>query len=163
AIGVDVSGITPGGRRLVVAGGEIEFVLARPSDIATYVERGAADLGIVGKDVLLETGAKVIELAELGFGACRFVVAGARGAVGRSRRSWSGSRRGRPRDEDRPALRLSRGCRSRPRRRRVRDGRAGSGRGHHRRRASPWRCRRAADRPAIRPRTRAGERPGGRT
>ena len=84
AIGVDVSGITPGGRRLVVAGGEIEFVLARPSDIATYVERGAADLGIVGKDVLLETGAKVIELAELGFGACRFVVAAPREAVERS-------------------------------------------------------------------------------
>jgi ATP phosphoribosyltransferase regulatory subunit len=84
AIGLDVSGITPGGRRLVVDGGEVEFVLARPSDIATYVERGAADLAIVGKDVLLETGARVIELVELGFGACRFVVAAPRGAVERS-------------------------------------------------------------------------------
>jgi ATP phosphoribosyltransferase regulatory subunit len=84
AIGLDVSGITPGGRRLVVDGGDIEFVLARPSDIATYVERGAADLAIVGKDVLLETGARVIELVELGFGACRFVVAAPRGAVERS-------------------------------------------------------------------------------
>ncbi|TME71266.1 MAG: ATP phosphoribosyltransferase [Chloroflexi bacterium] len=84
AIGLDVSGITPGGRRLVVAGGDIEFVLARPSDIATYVERGAADLAIVGKDVLLESGARVIELVELGFGACRFVVAAPRDAVERS-------------------------------------------------------------------------------
>ena len=84
AIGLDVSGITPGGRRLVVEGGEIEFVLARPSDIATYVERGAADLAIVGKDVLLESGARVIELVELGFGACRFVVAAPRDAVERS-------------------------------------------------------------------------------
>src|SRR2546428_3007509 len=84
AIGMDVSGITPGGRRLVVAGGDIEFVLARPSDIATYVERGAADLAIVGKDVLLESGARVIELVELGFGACRFVVAAPRNAVERS-------------------------------------------------------------------------------
>ena len=84
AIGLDVSGITPGGRRLVVAGGDIEFVLARPSDIATYVERGAADLAIVGKDVLLESGARVIELVELGFGACRFVVAAPRNAVERS-------------------------------------------------------------------------------
>jgi ATP phosphoribosyltransferase regulatory subunit len=83
-IGLDVSGITPGGRRLVVDAGDIEFVLARPSDIATYVERGAADLAIVGKDVLLETGARVIELVELGFGACRFVVAAPRGAVERS-------------------------------------------------------------------------------
>jgi ATP phosphoribosyltransferase regulatory subunit len=84
AIGLDVSGITPGGRRLVVAGGDIEFVLARPSDIATYVERGAADVAIVGKDVLLESGARVIELVELGFGACRFVVAAPRDAVERS-------------------------------------------------------------------------------
>jgi ATP phosphoribosyltransferase regulatory subunit len=84
AIGLDVSAITPGGRRLVVDAGEVEFVLARPSDIATYVERGAADLAIVGKDVLLETGARVIELVELGFGACRFVVAAPRGAVERS-------------------------------------------------------------------------------
>jgi ATP phosphoribosyltransferase len=84
AIGLDVSGITPGGRRLVVDGGEVEFVLARPSDIATYVERGAADLGIVGKDVLLESEARVMELVDLGFGACRFVVAAPRGAVQRS-------------------------------------------------------------------------------
>ena len=84
AIGLDISGVTPGGRRLVVDGGQVEFVLARPSDIATYVERGAADLAIVGKDVLLETGARVIELVELGFGACRFVVAAPRGAVERS-------------------------------------------------------------------------------
>jgi ATP phosphoribosyltransferase regulatory subunit len=84
AIGLDVSGITPGGRRLVVDGGEVEFVLARPSDIATYVERGAADLGIVGKDVLLESEARVMELVELGFGACRFVVAAPRGSVQRS-------------------------------------------------------------------------------
>jgi ATP phosphoribosyltransferase len=84
AIGLDVSRVTPGGRRLVVDGDHVEFVLARPSDIATYVERGAADLAIVGKDVLLETGARVIELVELGFGACRFVVAAPRGAVERS-------------------------------------------------------------------------------
>ncbi|HEY8825844.1 MAG TPA: ATP phosphoribosyltransferase [Candidatus Limnocylindria bacterium] len=84
AIGMDVSGITPGGRRLVVDGGNLEFVLARPSDIATYVERGAADLGIVGKDVLLESEARVMELADLGFGACRLVVAAPRGAVERS-------------------------------------------------------------------------------
>ncbi len=84
AIGLDVSGVTPGGRRLVVDGGRVEFVLARPSDIATYVERGAADLAIVGRDVLLETGARVIELVELGFGGCRFVVAAPRGAVERS-------------------------------------------------------------------------------
>ena len=84
AVGLDVSRITPGGRRLVVDGGDVEYVLARPSDIATYVERGAADMAIVGKDVLLETGARVMELADLRFGACRFVVAAPRGAMERS-------------------------------------------------------------------------------
>ena len=84
AIALDVSHVTPGGRRLVVDGGNVEFVLARPSDIATYVERGAADLGIVGKDVLMESDARVLELVDLGFGACRFVVAAPRGALERS-------------------------------------------------------------------------------
>ncbi len=84
AIGLDASAVTPGGRRLVVAAAETEFVLARPSDIATYVERGAADLGIVGKDVLMESNARVLELVDLGFGACRFVVAAPRDALARS-------------------------------------------------------------------------------
>jgi len=84
AIGCDVSAVTADDRRLVVRSGDMEFVRARPSDIATYVERGAADLGIVGKDVLMESGARVLELVDLTFGACRFVVAAPRQAVARS-------------------------------------------------------------------------------
>ncbi|HEY6957353.1 MAG TPA: ATP phosphoribosyltransferase [Candidatus Limnocylindria bacterium] len=84
AIGHDVSGITADDRRLVVRSGDIEFVRARPSDIATYVERGAADMGIVGKDVLMESAARVLELVDLKFGACRFVVAAPRQMVARS-------------------------------------------------------------------------------
>ena len=72
------------GRRLLVRAGDLEIVRARPSDIATYVERGAADLGIVGKDVLMESGAQVLELVDLGFGACRFVVAAPRAALARA-------------------------------------------------------------------------------
>ncbi len=82
--GYDVSAVTSDERRLLVKSGELEFVRARPSDIATYVERGAADLGIVGKDVLMESGARVLELVDLKFGACRFVVAAPSGAVARS-------------------------------------------------------------------------------
>ena len=84
AAGCDVSKITSDERRLLVRNGHLELVRARPSDIATYVERGAADLGIVGKDVLMESGARVLELADLRFGACRFVVAAPRDAVARS-------------------------------------------------------------------------------
>src|SRR6266571_2693178 len=83
AVGLDVSRLGED-RRLVVPSGDVEFVLARPSDIATYVERGAADLGIVGKDVLMESAARVLELVDMRFGACRFVVAAPRGAVARS-------------------------------------------------------------------------------
>lgn len=83
-IDLDVSGVDRDGRQLVVRSGEIEYLLARPSDTATYVERGAADLGIVGKDVLMESGARLLELVDLRFGACRFVVAAPKDAVERS-------------------------------------------------------------------------------
>lgn len=55
---------------------EVSFFLVKPSDVAVYVERGAADIGVVGKDVLLETESDVYELLDLGFGKCRFAVAG---------------------------------------------------------------------------------------
>ena len=84
ATGLDVSRVDGDGRQLVVRSGEIEYLLARPSDTATYVERGAADLGIVGKDVLMESGARLLELVDLRFGACRFVVAAPKDAVERS-------------------------------------------------------------------------------
>lgn len=84
AIGLDVSGLAPGGRRLLLRSGDLEYVLARPLDIATYVERGAADLGIVGKDALMESRARVLELVDLGFGECRFVVAAPADALERS-------------------------------------------------------------------------------
>lgn len=63
-------------RSLVVPGRNgIRFMIAKPVDIPTYVEHGAADAGVVGKDILLERGRDVYELLDLGFGACRGVVA----------------------------------------------------------------------------------------
>jgi len=84
AIDLDVSRVDGDGRQLVVRSGDVEYLLARPSDTATYVERGAADLGIVGKDVLMESGARLLELVDLRFGACRFVVAAPKDALERS-------------------------------------------------------------------------------
>lgn len=74
--GLDVTPLREAGRRLVArtAAGDL-FITTRPSDVPTYVESGAADVGIVGRDVLLESGADVYELADLGFGACRMVYA----------------------------------------------------------------------------------------
>ncbi len=51
----------------------IEYIFSRPFDTPTFVEQGAADLGVVGKDVLMEMGKKVFELLDLGYGCCRFV------------------------------------------------------------------------------------------
>ena len=68
------------GRRLhVLAGdGETELLVLRSNDVPAYVEFGAADCGIVGKDTLWETDRSVSELADLGFGECRLVVAARR-------------------------------------------------------------------------------------
>jgi ATP phosphoribosyltransferase len=65
------------GRKLLIPSSDpgIEFLVVKPGDVPVYVESGAADLGVTGTDVLRETGADVLEPLELGFGACRLVVA----------------------------------------------------------------------------------------
>ena len=55
---------------------KMKFFLAKGPDVPTYVEYGAADIGIVGKDTLLEEGRKLYEVMDLGFGACRMCVCG---------------------------------------------------------------------------------------
>ena len=76
AAGLDTAALDEAGRRLVVRAGDgTTFVTTRPSDVPTYVESGAADLGIVGRDVLREQRPDVYELLDLGFGSCRMVYA----------------------------------------------------------------------------------------
>lgn len=76
AAGLDVSPLEDAGRRLVVdAADGTRYITTRPSDVPTYVEAGAADLGIVGKDVLRESAPDVYELLDLDFGHCRMVYA----------------------------------------------------------------------------------------
>lgn len=53
----------------------VRFIIARDSDVPTYVEHGAADVGIVGKNVLMEGEPKVYELLDLGYSICRFILA----------------------------------------------------------------------------------------
>ena len=70
-------------RKLVVENPEagVRYFLVKPSDVAIYVEHGAADIGIVGKDILTESGADVYELLDTGMGKCRMCVAGPRNFV----------------------------------------------------------------------------------
>jgi ATP phosphoribosyltransferase len=63
------------GRKLLVERGSVRVFLVRPADVPAYVDHGAADLGIVGKDVLWESGGTHYELVDLHFGPCRLVLA----------------------------------------------------------------------------------------
>lgn len=65
------------GRRLIYLDEEkkLRYLICRAADVPTFVEYGAADLGVAGKDVILEQGKDICELADLGFGECKFVVA----------------------------------------------------------------------------------------
>ena len=65
-------------RKLVFVNEELKlkFFLAKGPDVPTYVEYGAADIGVVGKDTLLEEGKQVYEVLDLGFGKCRMCVCG---------------------------------------------------------------------------------------
>ena len=75
-IGVDSSPLRSNSRALMFPGAEVTVVTMRPSDVPTYVEAGAVDLGITGKDVLMEQHERVVyELLDLGYGRCRMVVA----------------------------------------------------------------------------------------
>lgn len=73
--------MTPESRKLVFENIDagVRYLLVKPSDVSVYVERGAADVGIAGKDILCETEARVYELLDLGFGKCRMAVAAKRG------------------------------------------------------------------------------------
>lgn len=68
----------PNSRKLIFANEDlgIRFFLAKANDVPTYVEYGAADIGICGKDTILEEGRKLYEVIDLGFGKCRMCVCG---------------------------------------------------------------------------------------
>ena len=82
-VGFPSEGVDTEGRKLAYEfpKKKVKYLICRPTDIPTYVEYGAADVGIVGKDTLEESGANVFELIDLGFGYCRFVIAVPQAAV----------------------------------------------------------------------------------
>jgi ATP phosphoribosyltransferase len=75
AAGVEIGGLADPGRLLIIDTEAMRFIIGKPTDIPAYVAYGAADVAIAGADVLAEAALDVVELADLGFGACRFVVA----------------------------------------------------------------------------------------
>ncbi|MBQ9900089.1 MAG: ATP phosphoribosyltransferase [Acholeplasmatales bacterium] len=61
-------------RRLILTTGNYTFFLAKPSDVPTFVDNGVADIGVVGKDTILEENRDITEVLDLGFGKCRMCV-----------------------------------------------------------------------------------------
>ena len=81
AAGLDCTPVRSPGRRLIHAlpNYPLDVVLAKAPDVITYVEHGVCDLGVVGKDTVLEKGGAFYEVLDLGFGRCRFALAVKRG------------------------------------------------------------------------------------
>ncbi|MFI3175373.1 MAG: ATP phosphoribosyltransferase [Bacillota bacterium] len=81
SIGYGCPSIKENNRKLIFENEEnhVRYFWVKPSDVAIYVERGAADVGVVGKDILLEQNSDVYELLDLGMGKCRMAVAGKKG------------------------------------------------------------------------------------
>lgn len=81
SLGFDVTAVRDKGRRLIlpISDQNIEVVLAKAADVITYVEHGVCDLGVVGKDTVMEHGGKYFEIMDLGFGKCKFALAGKKG------------------------------------------------------------------------------------
>ena len=77
-IGITCDEMKEKSRKLIFVNEElkIKFFLSKPSDVPTYVEHGAADVGVVGKDTLLEEDRNLYEMLDLGFGKCKMAVAG---------------------------------------------------------------------------------------
>lgn len=82
-LGYDCTAVREKGRRLIlpVTNGDLQFevVLAKANDVITYVEHGVCDLGVVGKDTIMEMEGTFYELLDLGFGRCKFALAGKKG------------------------------------------------------------------------------------
>ena len=75
-LGLDALKVDTRKRVLTDDTGEYRFVFVKPSDVPTYVERGVADFGVVGKDTLLEADKDIYEMIDLKFGKCRMCVCG---------------------------------------------------------------------------------------
>ena len=80
-IGYDCGAVHNKGRKLILpVGNSLEVVLAKAADVITYVEHGVCDLGVVGKDTIMENGTSFYEVLDLGFGRCKFALAAPKGS-----------------------------------------------------------------------------------
>jgi len=95
AAGLPIEGLRDPGRHLTVREGDYEYVIVRATDAPTFVGHGGADCGICGTDTLAESGIDLLQLVDLGYGRCHFVLAEPADARGRAERNyaWRGTMR----------------------------------------------------------------------
>jgi len=79
-MGLDCRELNNKGRRLILPVNGYEVVLAKAPDVITYIENGVCDIGVVGKDTIVEHGGSFYEVLDLQMGKCRFALAGKRGS-----------------------------------------------------------------------------------
>ena len=81
SLGFDCTEVHEKGRKLILSipDANLEVVLAKAADVITYVDRGVCDMGVVGKDTIMEMPGKFFEIVNLGFGKCKFALAAKKG------------------------------------------------------------------------------------
>jgi ATP phosphoribosyltransferase len=80
-LGFDCEQLHNKGRKLIldIPNADLEVVLAKAADVITYIENGVCDIGVVGKDTIMEYGGSFFEVLDLGFGKCKFALASTKG------------------------------------------------------------------------------------
>lgn len=86
--GLDTSGLENPGRHLIISNPGVDFIIVRPTDAPVFAAYGGADCGICGKDTLVEAELDVLEMVDLKYGYCRFVVAEPEERSGKAEQSY---------------------------------------------------------------------------
>lgn len=86
--GLDTTGLESPGRHLIISNPGVDFIIVRPTDAPVFTTYGGADCGICGKDTLVEADLDVLEMVDLKYGYCRFVVAEPEAAAGKAEASY---------------------------------------------------------------------------
>ena len=86
--GLDTTGLADPGRKLIISNPGVDFIIVRPTDAPVFCAYGGADCGMCGKDTLLEAEMTVMEMVDLKFGGCRFIVAEPEAAAGKAEEAY---------------------------------------------------------------------------
>ena len=86
--GLDTTGLDDPGRHLIISNPGVDFIIVRPTDAPVFTTYGGADCGVCGKDTLVEADLDVLELVDLKYGYCRFVVAEPEDSAGKAQAAY---------------------------------------------------------------------------